>query len=116
MPANKMPEMPGAVAWIHTEDLEDIHEGTARRDAPAFASPDDVDPEYRDGMNPLYTADQMRAMWLAGIADAKACVPDSTFCDEQFLGGASSSRLAGFGMCRDQTLANLSALEQGVGK
>lgn len=110
MTANKMPEMPEAVAWIHSEDLEEIHEGAERRDAPAFASPDDVDPEYRDGMSPLYTAAQMRAMYLAGLEAAKACVPGER--EDGLQNKYDWGVTDGFNQCILTTLTNLTALEQ----
>lgn len=57
-------------------------------------------------------ADYGRACYLAGIAAARECVPDSfppdLNCDMDYTNGASDAL--------NHVRANLSALEQGVGK
>ena len=95
MTANKMPEMPEAFAVICG----------VRRDAPKEMWGYLSEIGALRGSEDVYTADQMRAMYLAGLEAAKACVP-------AHRGDAFSDEEGGWNHCRQHTLTNLTALEQ----
>lgn len=63
-----------------------------------------------DGWTQLQVADYGLACYLAGIAAARECVSATA------RKAPGPLYAAGWDDCRNRTLANLSALEQGVGK
>lgn len=92
MTANKMPEMPKLPkTWRLHQRGSDFRE------------------VFTDEEMEAYAKDYGRACYLAGIEAARACVPDK-WPDE-----ANHDRWVmkeSFNKCRDQTLTNLTALEQ----
>ncbi len=94
MTANKMPEMPEAV--LFETPYGALLDGEYYREELAVYAEADV------------IADR-RACYLAGLEAAKACVPaEATSATNQIDRFGQGQ----FNRCRDETLTNLSALEQ----
>lgn len=102
MTANKMPEPEG---WLVRYGTNNECWNAYRDELTAL----DVGKQWRGAVEPLFTADQMRAMYLAGLEAAKACVPaEATSATNQIDRFGQGQ----FNRCREETLANLAALEQ----
>lgn len=83
MTANKMPEMPDMPRWNVVSET------------------------WLDEEVAKYASDYGRACYLAGLEAAKACVP-AEFASPDFY----DQWEAGHDRCREETLTNLTALEQ----
>ena len=100
MTANKMPEMPEPEGWLVRYGTNNECWNAYRDELTAL----DVGKQWRGAVEPLFTADQMRAMYLAGIAAARGELPVRLHGENEWA--------EGFNACRATALANLTALEQ----
>lgn len=112
MTANKMPEMPEAESFQYRYRHELPNGGKCAWRPADKVMVEQFQSEFLSAYETrgLYTADQMRAMYLAGIADARACVPEASSIDAK--GPTAWAAVDSWNHCRHETLTNLTALEQ----